>query len=163
MKKYITLLLVFVSIFLFSACSKNSKNIFENTSWTGNGESFMEFKKGNMYWYQHENEKNKNYYAAKYKYFTGDKAIDYIENNLKDYGVTKSEIEQIIEVNDEYTKENFIVFDFDFYEFDLYGEKQEIPAWYGFLLNNGTYLDVVNMNTASYYGFTKNNKEQNSK
>ncbi len=162
MKKYIRLLLVFVFIFLFSACSKSNKNIFENTSWTGDGGSLLEFKKDNMYWYQNGNEKSQNYYAANYKSFTGDKAIDYLVNDLKDYGVTRSEIERVIKANDKYTKENFVIFDFDFYEFDLYGEKQDIPnshvAWFGFLLNDGTYLDVANMNTGSYYGFTKNTK-----
>lgn len=162
MKKYITILLVFVSIFLFSACGKSNKNIFENTSWTGDGGSLLEFKKDNMYWYQDGNEKNQNYYAAKYKYFSGEKAIDYLVNDLKDYGITRSEINQIITANNEYTKDNLVVFDFDFYEFDLYGEKQEIPnshiAWVGFLLDDGTYLDVANMNTGSYYGFTKNTK-----
>ena len=30
-----------------------------------------------------------------------------------------------------------------------------LVPWYGFILNDGTYLDVVNMNTATYYAFTK--------
>lgn len=162
MKKYFALLFVLVSVFLLSGCSKENKNMISNTTWTGDGGSLVEFSNDTMYWYKDSSDKKQNYYAAKYKFYIGEEAIKFVTNDLKEYGITQSKLDDVFNTNEKYSKENFVVLDFDYFEFDLDGEKQDIPeshgAWIGFLLDNNTYLDVANIRTGTYYGFSKNIK-----
>ena len=34
--------------------------------------------------------------------------------------------------------------------------QTSVAPWYGFVLEDNTYLDIENMNTGSYYGFKLN-------
>ena len=58
-----------------------------------------------------------------------------------------------------YTRDNFICFSCVNQSFILRGEEQlseDVRSSYlGFLLRDGTYLDIANMTTGTYYGFTK--------
>ncbi len=90
----------------------------------------------------------------------GDDAYKYVTEDLSQYGVTKSEIDQIIAMNDEYTKENLVCI-------MLHNEKKIIDGedtmdgdtvdtpYYGCLIevDGKKVLDVANMNAATYYWF----------
>ena len=89
----------------------------------------------------------------------GKKAVDYITKDLEEYGVTKAELERVFNSREEFNESNFVVFDIRYDKFVLDGEEQEIDRplvpWFGFILEDNTFLYVVNMNTSSYYNFTK--------
>lgn len=131
----------------------------KNNSWIATDGSEMKFGDGTMYWYQTEGAYNDNYYYGKYEFYIGEEAINYITTELSSYGVTREEIEELFERNEEYNVENFVVFDMIYDGIVLNGvttvpNRPQVP-WYGFILNDYTYLNVANMNTGSYYNFTR--------
>ena len=103
------------------------------------------------------------YYEGHYEYYSGEEAYRYVTENLSSYGVTKEELDQIIAMNPQYTKENLVCF-------VLYNEKCWIDGentlegqgtvtspYYGCYIE-GQGLDVANMNMAEYYFFTPESK-----
>ncbi len=144
--------------------SNNSNNtekesIIANTTWTTGDGSQVVFTKERIDWYRYPDDHNDNYYSGKYKFYIGKEAVKYVTEELKEYGLTKEELEDIFERSEKYDESNFIVFDIRYDKFILEGEEQKITRplvpWYGFILNNNTFLDVANMNTGTYYDFTK--------
>jgi len=173
MKKYFRILLIICAIFIMTGCGEQDKSrtkekedkitadttLVSNTTWIARDNSEVIFTKDRIDWYQSQKDHTDNYYSGKYKLYRGEDAIEYITTELKEYGITEEELEDIFNSKKEYKKENFVVFDIRYDKFVLNGTEQKISRplvpWYGFVLEDDTYLDVVNMNTYSYYGFTK--------
>ena len=134
-------------------------SLVNNTKWKGSDNSEIEFTNDRINWYRYSYDHSDNYYSGTYSFYIGKDAVDYITNNLSQYGVTKNELESLFNRNTTYSEENFVVFDIRYDKFVINGENQTITRpltpWYGFILNDNTYLDVANMNTATYYKFTK--------
>lgn len=158
--KNIKYLLVVFSILLLTACgSKN--NVLKDTTWTANDNSEIVFKNNRVTWYKTSKNDDKNYYSGKYKVYLGKKATKYLTNDLKEYGVTESELKTLYSTSskDYYKEDNLIVIDINYEEYILDGKKQKIEnsnvPMFGFINNDKSYLDVANMVTGSYYGFTK--------
>ena len=131
----------------------------KNNSWIATDGSEMKFGDGTMYWYQTEGSYADNYYYGKYKFYIGREAINYITTELSSYGVTEEELNDLFERNEEYNVENFVVFDFIYDGIVLNGSttvpnRPQVP-WYGFIYENNTKLYVANMNTGTYYSFTR--------
>ena len=137
----------------------NSSSLVSNTTWIASDESEVIFTSERIDWYQNEYNHTDNYYSGEYKFYIGKDAVKYITEELDQYGVTKEELEDLFDRNENYSENNFVVFDIRYDEFVLDGEKQTITRplvpWYGFLLEENTFLDVSNMNTGTYYKFTK--------
>ena len=119
----------------------------------------MIFTDSRIDWYRDSPNHEDNFYSGNYKFYIGKEAINYITQNLSEYGVTEDEITSLIDRNDEYNEDNFVVFDIRYDKFVMNGAEQKIARplvpWYGFILDDNTYLDVANMNTGTYYKFTK--------
>lgn len=134
-------------------------SLVNNTKWKGSDNSEIEFTNDRINWYRYSYDHSDNYYSGTYSFYIGKDAVDYITNNLSQYGVTRNELESLFNRNTTYSEENFVVFDIRYDKFVINGENQTITRpltpWYGFILNDNTYLDVANMNTATYYKFTK--------
>ena len=158
MKKICGLIIICMLLFI-SGCTRNNKNMMANTTWHMDDESEVIFTDDTIYWYKESSDHSRNYYAGKYKFYIGKQAVDYIVNDLSEYGVTRSELQDVFDSNDNYSINNFVVFDIRYNEYDLDGVKQSfdrpLNPWMGFILNNNTYLDVANMNTYTYYALTK--------
>ena len=141
--------------------NKVSKNEMANTTWRTSTNSEVVFTDDRITWYQSADNHNDNYYSGTYKYYRGSAAVKYITEDLSEYGVTKDELNALFIRNESYDESNFVVFDIRYDTFILSGRNQEISRplvpWYGFILQDGTILDVANMNTAAYYKFTKVN------
>ncbi|MEG0156478.1 MAG: hypothetical protein RR661_02370, partial [Anaerovoracaceae bacterium] len=75
------------------------------------------------------------------------------------YAVTKKEILDTIKNSDRYSLENLVCLRVENHSFMLEGKEQlkEVTpgAYFGFLLDKGNLLSIVNMNTATQYEFTK--------
>lgn len=139
-------------------CGKK-KDFVNDTTWIASDGSEVVFENGKITWYKEEGKHDDNYLIGTYKVFRGSDAVDYITNDLSEYGVTKEELNMHLLNDDEYTKKNFVVFDIYYEEAMLDGKETNIPEphlpWFGFILEDDTYLDVVNMGTYTYYSFTK--------
>jgi len=171
MKKIITVILV-SSLFFISGCmnkndsvvindenSVKASTLVKNTAWIASDESEVIFTDEEINWYRYQNDHSDNYYSGKYVLYVGKDAVKYITQELSYYGVTKMKLNDLFDRSDLYSVENFVVFDIRYDEFMIDGEssvpQRQLVPWYGFILEDNTYLDVVNMNTGTYYKFSK--------
>jgi len=134
-------------------------NEINNTIWIGSDGSEIIFEEEELKWYRDEGIHDDNYYIGTFEYYRGSAAIEFITTELSQYGITKSELENLFNRNEEYNEENFVVFNLVYSGIVMDGEttvpSRKLVPWYGFILKDGTYLDVANMNTGTYYSFTK--------
>lgn len=151
--------LIFLNFQTSTPIVKVDKVEIENTSWIASDGSEAVFGEDTFYWYQKEGEHDDNYYYGSYEFYIGEDAVSFITTDLKEFGVTKEELEDLFERNEEYNVENFVVFDL-LYDGIIIDEEFTVPnqprvPWYGFILDDNTYLDVANIKTGTYYKFTK--------
>ncbi len=160
-KKIGAILIVFVLTLFVSGCgSKSNNSLLADTTWKEDYGSELVLTKNKLTWYETEGEHDDNYQSGTYKFFRGEEAVNYVTTELSSFGVTRDELEGIFDRSDKYSKKDFIVLDIYYDAFKMDGEMQEIKdshiPWFGFILQNDTYLDVANMKTGTYYGFKKN-------
>lgn len=169
MKKFCCLLLVCVCMVCgLVGCADQSKSkeadkvdIMAGTSWlSGDDNSYWVFGEEQVFhWYQTKGVTDDNYFAGTYEFHIGQDAIRYLTTALSDYGVTEKEIRDVISRVPEYSEDNFVCFSCVNQSFMLNGQEQlseeVVSSYFGFLLEDGTYLDIANMTTGTYYGFTK--------
>lgn len=140
--------------------------MIEKNNWITTGDnSYMVFDKKtkSFTYYQSYLDTSDNYYTGKYQIYAGDDAFEYITEDISELGVEKSEIRQMINMNDDYEMENLLCICLDYEELIVDGEKQDRDPWtihyFGFYLtpeeDGETYnvLDVCNMEAASYVTF----------
>lgn len=140
---------------------KQEKDALTGTAWTSvDDDSYWIFNEDHsFFWYQDRDEKDDNYYGGVYKLYRGEAAMDFIEKELSSYNVTKSGLMEVINKTDRYMVEDFICIYTKNTTFMLEGKEQvskpNMIPYMGFMLNDETVLDIANMKTGSYYGFTK--------
>lgn len=140
--------------------AKVDNSVISGTSWTARDGSWMTFTDEENYaWYQDRTVTDDNYYAGTYKFYMGEGALKYLTGDLKDYGVTEAEMQRVFDSNEEYSLDNLVCMTARNRSFMLDGaeqlnEEKEV-SYYGFMLQDGGYLDIANMTTGTYYGFTK--------
>lgn len=136
-----------------------TNNAMANTSWIASDNSEMVFTSISFNWYKDKGVYTDNYYTGTYKFYIGEDAVNYITTELSSYGVTKEELNSLFDRVEEYSVDNFVVFDFSYLTSKLNGQVSTVTEnkapWFGFILKDGTYLDVANMNTGTYYKFNK--------
>ena len=82
----------------------------------------------------------------------------YVINKLKQWSELNHIPISYIDI-DKYDSSNFVVFSINLEGYTINGTTTTVNKaiyWYGFLLNNNQTLQVVNMNTATYYNFNRN-------
>lgn len=158
--------ILLLCLFLYlSGCASGADaqngNILAGTSWiSADDGSQMVFNEDESFgWYQSKEEKDDNYYAGTYDFYVGQDAMDYLTGDLAEYEVTKEEMQLYFDRNEEYGLNNFVCFTLNNQSFLLSGEEQlseeKQTHYFGFLLEDGTFLDIANMITATYHGFSK--------
>lgn len=139
----------------------NYNEIIQNTSWTasGDGSCMMFTDDVNYFWYKDRDTTDDNYFAGTYQFYMGESAVEHITVDLSEYGVTEEELQSIFDGSDDYDLENFVCMTVEENSVIINGEEQltesRMNSYFGFMLNDGTYLDIANMTTGTYYGFTK--------
>lgn len=130
-------------------------------NWVGNDDSLIELSKdGTFMWYRNADVKDDYYYEGTYEVYNGDKAVEYIANDLSDYGVT-AEAQQALFDGDveEYTKDNYYCLVLSNDKMVVEGEntldETFITPYLGFYYEDEKYLDIANMNTNNYHGYTR--------
>lgn len=157
---------VLFCLFLFlSGCTpqaeEKNRDILSDTSWiSANDGSQMVFNEDQSFaWYQSKDEKEDNYFAGTYDFYIGQEAMDYLTGTLSEYGVTEENMQWYFDNNEEYSLENFVCFTMNNQSFLLDGEEQlseeKRSSYFGFLLEDDTFLDIANMTTGTYYSFSK--------
>lgn len=138
-----------------------SPDLLAGTSWLSedDGSQWVFGTDQTFHWYQRAGETDGDHFAGTYEFHIGQDAIDYLTAELSDHGITEGAIKRVIASDPGYTRDNFICFSCVNQSFILRGEEQlseDVRSSYlGFLLRDGTYLDIANMTTGTYYGFTK--------
>lgn len=164
MKKLLSVVLIAACV-LPSGClstKKEKKYDFADTEWRSDDDSYMTIsKKMKFAWYQNEDDQDDNYHKGKIEIYQGTEAFNYITEDLEEFGVTKKELNQLMKNNKEYSKENLVVFYIEHDSYVLNGEEliDEVQRtddyWFGWILEDGEFLDMCNMNTGMYYPFEK--------
>ncbi len=154
------LLVVIVASFLKPAKNYESDTlVVAGTTWIAGDGSEVIFTDERIDWYQNPDDHTDNYYSGVYKVYRGEEAVNYVTNELSEYGVTEQELEDLFDRSNKNDVSNFVVFDIRYDKVVVSGEEKDIERplvpWFGFVLADDTYLDVANMNTATYYEFTK--------
>lgn len=130
----------------------------KNTTWVATDGSELKLLEGDFKWFQKQGEYNDNVQYGDLEFYIDDMAVDYITKDLQSYGVTAEELQKLFDNNEEYDKSNFVVFNINLEGYTIDGKTTTVNQkiyWYGFLLSNNQNLQVVNMNTATYYNFMK--------
>lgn len=134
-------------------------NPISNTTWLSDDGSEVIFTEDRIDWYHDPDNHEDFYYSGAYVFYIGEAAIEYITQDLSDYGITREKLERQFSASDEHDVSNFVVFDIRYDRWVLFGQEQTIERplvpWYGYILDDDTRLDVANMNTGTYYPFFK--------
>ncbi|MBE6748128.1 MAG: hypothetical protein E7557_02750 [Ruminococcaceae bacterium] len=155
----VVLVIVIASAFKPAKNYENSNSLVANTTWIAGDGSEVIFTDERIDWYQNPDDHTDNYYSGEYEVYRGEEAVEYVTKELSEYYVTKDEVEELFDRSDLYDESNFVVFDIRYDKMVVSGEERDIEKplvpWFGFVLEDDTYLDVANMNTSTYYAFTK--------
>lgn len=130
------------------------------TNWISNDDSYIMFNDdGTFEWYQNKDDLTNSYYAGTYEFYTGQEALNYITQDLEQYGITDDEMRDIFENSSSYSLDIFVCLVLNNEELIVDGqntlEAPTVTPCYGFYFEDEEYLDIANMNTATYWGFTK--------
>ncbi|MBO6166006.1 MAG: hypothetical protein J6O17_06540 [Eubacterium sp.] len=144
---------------------EGSRDYFVNHSWNEiHGSSYLVPEEdGTFKYYKDKGVYDNYYYEGHFDYYKGEAAYKYITEDLSSYGVTKSEINQIISMNSQYTKDNLVCIMLHNEkcwidgEDTLEGQGTIDTPYYGCYVE-GQGLDVANMNAVEYYFFTPESK-----
>lgn len=127
-------------------------------SWIGDDKSILYLNKDNTYhWYQSDNNHEDNFYSGIYEVYTGTTAIDYIAEELEQYGITKEEQYQLFQNQDHQLKDYYLII---LENTKTIINKEEQPNtnntiyYYGLFNDKTKYLDLVNIATNKDAGFT---------
>lgn len=147
---------------LLSGCIRLSPNQkkeinykLKDTEWiTSPDPSVLVFEdKQNFCFYRDDDVRDDNYFEGEYDFYIGDDAVDYITEDLEEYGLTKKEINRFID--DDQPLENFVCLVLHNQSCIVDGEETVDEPYdtpfYGFLYDGGDErsLTLVNMNTAN--------------
>lgn len=159
------LMVVVCSVLLLAllvSCSKESKNdIISGGNWEANDGSLLELNDdGTFKWYQDPDDKTDNYYSGTYRVYNGQAAIENIAKEFAEYSVTEKEQLDMIDRNKDWSKDIYYNFILHNEECIVDGENVLNPdakttPYFGFYYEDEKYLDLANMRTANYVGFTK--------
>lgn len=136
-------------------------DLLRNTSWisTNDGSHMVFESDGSFAWYQTKGKTDDNYFAGTYEFYIGRSAMDYLANDLSEYGITEEKMQAYFDMNSEYSLDNLVCLSTTNQSFMLGGEEQlsepKKTSYFGFMLGDGTFLDIANMITGTYYGFSK--------
>lgn len=154
-------ILLFGALFTLTGCNfSNQNDDIYGHSFVTNDEykSLLELKKdGSFKYYKNKDNLTDNYYEGTYKVYRGEKAIEYIDSELSQYGLTRQEQEDLINNNREYREDNYYCLVLKNKKC-IVGGKNTLPdevetPYYGFYLNNS--IGLVNMKTANIYEFVR--------
>lgn len=140
--------------------------LIEGNNWIAfTDQSYIVFDKKDksFKYYQTYLDKTDNYYSGKYQIYYGEEAFEYITEDLSSSGITKDELQSLIDNNYDYETNNLICICLDHDSLMVDGVRQEREPWtihyYGFYLmpkqDDKTFnvLDMANIEAGTYISF----------
>ncbi|MCR5292587.1 MAG: DUF4813 domain-containing protein [Eubacterium sp.] len=124
-----------------------------------NSNSYIVFESDTFTYYKDKGVYDNYYYKGHYEFYSGKAAVDYVVNDLSEYGVTRDEIQGLFDRNAKYDESNFVCLVLQNEECIIDGQNTTTDytkaPYYGFYINNSSIeaLDIANMNSATYYWF----------
>jgi len=165
------LLLGCLMICLLASCSGGSgggsdpeaygEETFKGTTWTASDGSELVFQEdGILSWWREEGNHDGDVFQGPYVAHRGQAAYDFVVDDLSDYGVTAEELDRILASGDSDRELNdLVVFTLDHQTVIMDGKSytfdDPVVPYYGFLNDDASAMEVVNMRTATVYHFTK--------
>ena len=133
-------------------------------------DSYLEFKSEKSFrYYRQYDELDDYYYSGNYELYVGEEAMDYLEDELSEYGVTEEEVRDLADREKYYEMDNLVVL-------VLHNEKQIVDGenimdksvdtpYFGFFVmdKNEHALDIVNANTYGYCLFVPEDEYEDAK
>ena len=136
------------------------KYIQDNNWISAKDGSYLVFESKTKFKYYREKDVDDDYYyAGKYEIYIGKDAIEYVTDELSDYGLTEDEIHDLIKRNKEYTEDNFMLLLLINETWIIDGEDVADKSWttpyVGCIIDQGDYyaMDLTNMDAANYFFF----------
>jgi len=136
-------------------------DMLANTKWNASSDdSQLHFLDDDtFFFYRYRDDYSDSYYEGTYSFYIGQEALTYLTEDLADYGVTLEEWMDTISRNEQYTLENTVCLVIYNTACIVNGEntvtEPYTTPYMGFYLEASNYLDLANMNTAAYAGFTQ--------
>jgi hypothetical protein len=145
------------------ADSDGSGGVLPGCYWIANDGSYLCLNGDGTFMYYQSVDNKQNYYSGTYDAYCGMAAVNYIAEDLSEYGLTKEEQTDFFGKSDGHNEDNYYCLILYNDELIIDGQnnlaEQKVTPYYGFYDEENTYLDMVNMDTANYAGFTKTEKQ----
>lgn len=159
-KRFLCVVLVVLAALGLQGCTVENINIVKDTSWQASDDSVITYDANNSFkYYKSKDDLSDNYYLGTYECYTGEPAVKYITKNLKDFGITKQELDYLFKMGPEYKKENFACIVLSNNEFIVGGQNTlnapVMTPYYGFYFEDKNSLNLANMNSGNYFYFSK--------
>ena len=133
-------------------------------------DSYLVFKSEKSFrYYRQFDELDDYYYSGTYELYVGEEAMDYLENELSEYGVTEEEVQGLADREKYYEMDKLVVL-------VLHNEKQIVDGenimeksvdtpYFGFFVTdkNEHALDIVNANSYGYCLFVPEDEYEDAK
>lgn len=122
------------------------------------------YSDGKYIWYQNDDDHNNDYTSGTYVIYEGEKAVDYIDKNLSEYGIDRKEQYDFFESASDnlYQIENYLYLGLNCTENITDGKKSDnglgLVSYYGFYDDSYHFLDVANLSMSSRGGFLRVSK-----
>ncbi len=139
-----------------------SEDLISGQTWQEqNGSLLILSNNGSFKYYKNKEDITNYYYEGKYEVYKGQRAIQYIASNLSEYGLTAIEQMNIISRNNNYTINDYYCLILNNETCIIDGENTltstVVTPYYGFYSKEDNVLNIINMNSATYYNFSKIN------
>lgn len=139
----------------------NIKKIIKNENWVLERQgSYLVFESGNRFrYYETYGDDDSSYYEGTYEIYVGRDAIEYVSEDLEEYGVTEEEIEELLAADKDYCEENFVCIVLNNESCMVDGvntldEEVMTPYIGNYLVDDDeSGLDLTNMNQATHVYF----------
>lgn len=162
MRKRTLLLLVFAAVLLYAGiqlCQDGTERV-EGAKWQAEDGSLLVLNDdGTFIWYQDGGNRDDDYYTGSYQIYFGKKAINYIAEELSQYGLDKEAQEEMIGHGKARAKTKYLCLVLDQKEYILNGrntlKQSETRPFYGFLTKDDTYFDLIDMTEMVYRSFNR--------
>lgn len=139
----------------------NIKKIIKNENWVLERQgSYLVFESNSRFrYYETYGDDDSSYYEGTYEIYVGRDAIEYVSEDLEEYGVTEEEIEELLAADKDYCEENFVCIVLNNESCMVDGvntlDEEVVAPYIGNYLIDGdeSGLDLTNMNQATHVFF----------
>lgn len=135
-----------------------TNDVVSGHSWEAPDESLLILDDdGTFKYYRDQDDFSDYYYEGTYEVYCGEDAVEYISEDLEEYGVTEKEQRDLFEGYEEYDIDNYYCMILTNEACYMDGEnvldETVVTPYFGFYIEDDDALDFANMNTANYYYF----------